>query len=387
MIVQEISKLENQILIDEAHSLYKAKFITEQQYNEIKKQLPTPKKQKNILLRIGFAILGIFLYSSICGFISLLGFTFIDDSFEVFLFIFAAIGFIGAEFFGQQNYLEQGLDDSFLIGAQLLLAGAIGVITNGYELPIAVVATLISLITYLRYINRVSILIFCVASTATISFGMFEMGILGKSILPFVLMVYAVAIYFICKKNTETVKFPFYHNGNLLMTYFAVLLFYFSGNYLVVRELSVELLGSEIAPNSDISFAWFFYAFTFIVPISYMFYGLKLSDRGLLWIGFLTFVFSLYTIDFYFLEVPAELYLILAGMLLFVIAYFSIKRLKDKKQGITFLPDRFMNSSDFLHTEALILTSQFGLKPETTIDSPMEFGGGGFSGGGSTGGY
>ena len=387
MIVQEISKLENQILIDEAHSLYKAKFITEQQYNEIKKQLPTPKKQKNILLRIGFAILGIFLYSSICGFISLLGFTFIDDSFEVFLFIFAAIGFIGAEFFGQQNYLEQGLDDSFLIGAQLLLAGAIGVITNGYELPIAVVATLISLITYLRYINRVSILIFCVASTATISFGMFEMGILGKSILPFVLMVYAVAIYFICKKNTETVKFPFYHNGNLLMTYFAVLLFYFSGNYLVVRELSVELLGSEIAPNSDISFAWFFYAFTFIVPISYMFYGLKLSDRGLLWIGFLTFVFSLYTIDFYFLEVPAELYLILAGMLLFVIAYFSIKRLKDKKQGITFLPDRFMNSSDFLHTEALILTSQFGLKPETSIDSPMEFGGGGFSGGGSSGGY
>ena len=387
MIVQEISKLENQILIDEAHSLYKAKFITEQQYNEIKKQLPTPKKQKNILLRIGFAILGIFLYSSICGFISLLGFTFIDDSFEVFLFIFAAIGFIGAEFFGQQNYLEQGLDDSFLIGAQLLLAGAIGVITNGYELPIAVVATLISLITYLRYINRVSILIFCVASTATISFGMFEMGILGKSILPFVLMVYAVAIYFICKKNTETVKFPFYHNGILLMTYFAVLLFYFSGNYLVVRELSVELLGSEIAPNSDISFAWFFYAFTFIVPISYMFYGLKLSDRGLLWIGFLTFVFSLYTIDFYFLEVPAELYLILAGMLLFVIAYFSIKRLKDKKQGITFLPDRFMNSSDFLHTEALILTSQFGLKPETSIDSPMEFGGGGFSGGGSSGGY
>ena len=38
-----------------------------------------------------------------------------------------------------------------------------------------------------------------------------------------------------------------------------------------------------------------------------------------------------------------------------------------------------------MHTEALILTSQLGLKPETSIDSPMEFGGGGFSGGGSSG--
>ena len=385
MIAQNKRLLENQFLVAEAHSLYKAKFITEVQFSEIQKAIPTPKKSKNILLRIGFAFLGMLLYASICGFISLLGLRIIDNSFTFFIFVYAAIGFIGAEFFVRQNHSEQGLDDSFLIIGQLLLAAGIGTITDGYELPVAFVATIVSLLTYLRYINRASTLIFCIASTATIAFGMFELGTLGKAILPFILMLYGLAIYFICRKLTKNFQFPFYHQGILLVKYFGLILFYFAGNYLVVRELSVVLLGNEIAPNSDIPFAWFFYIFTFIVPVAYTFYGIKLFERAILWIGFLTLGFSFYTIDYYFLEVPIEIYLTSGGLLLFAIAYFSIRKLKDKTKGITFQSDRFINSSDFLHTEALILTSQFGLKPEATIDSPMEFGGGSFSGGGSSG--
>ena len=385
MIAQDKTKLENQFLVDEAHSLYKAKFITEEQFSEIQKAIPTSKKSKNILLRIGFALLGLLLYGSISGFISLLGLSIIDNSFTFFIFVYAAIGFIGAEFFVRQNHSEQGLDDSFLIIGQLLLAAGIGTITNGYELPVALVATIVSLLTYLRYINRASVLIFCIASTATVAYTMFELGAVGKAILPFVLMVYGLSIYFICKKITKNFQFPFYHKGILLVKYFGLILFYIAGNYLVVRELSVVLLGKEIAPNSDIPFAWFFYIFTFIVPILYIYFGIKLLDRAMLWIGFLTLGFSFYTIDYYFLEVPIEVYLTLGGLLLFAIAYFSIKTLKDKTQGITFQPDRFINSNDYLHTEALILTSQFGLKPEVAVDSPMEFGGGGFSGGGSSG--
>ncbi|UFH45901.1 hypothetical protein LNP27_12315 [Flavobacterium galactosidilyticum] len=385
MIAQDKRLLENQFLVAEAHSLYKAKFITEVQFSEIQKAIPTPKKSKNILLRIGFAFLGMLLYASICGFISLLGLRIIDNSFTFFIFVYAAIGFIGAEFFVRQNHSEQGLDDSFLIIGQLLLGAGIGTITDGYELPVAFVATIVSLLTYLRYINRASILIFCIVSTATIAFGMFELGALGKATLPFILMLYGLAIYFICRKLTKNFQFPFYHQGILLVKYFGLILFYFAGNYLVVRELSVVLLGNEIAPNSDIPFAWFFYIFTFIVPVAYTFYGIKLFERAILWIGFLTLGFSFYTIDYYFLEVPIEIYLTSGGLLLFAIAYFSIRKLKDKTKGITFQSDRFINSSDFLHTEALILTSQFGLKPEATIDSPMEFGGGGFSGGGSSG--
>lgn len=75
------------------------------------------------------------------------------------------------------------------------------------------------------------------------------------------------------------------------------------------------------------------------------------------------------------------------GLVLFVIAYFSIQKLKNKEEGLTFKPDRINNSNAILNAEALIVASTFGMKPEVKTDSPMDFGGGGFSGGGSGGSF
>ena len=72
--------------------------------------------------------------------------------------------------------------------------------------------------------------------------------------------------------------------------------------------------------------------------------------------------------------------------MLFVFTYFSIKKIKNNETGITFLPDRFSNSNSQLNLETLVVASKFGLKPEIKPEeSPMDFGGGGFSGGGSSG--
>ncbi|MGA9636920.1 hypothetical protein [Flavobacterium sp.] len=387
MIAYNKTELENQFLIEEAHSLYKAGFISKENYTTIEDQLPTVKKQKNILIRLGMTVLGVFLYSSICGFLTLVGLSQIDDNFNFLLYLYAIIGFAGVEFYAKQNYKEQGLDDTFLIGGQGLLAIAIGMTTNGYELVIASIATAIALLTYIRYINLNSVYIFCISSTATIAYTLFEIGSMGKIILPFALMLFAVALYIVSQKLIQKIVFPLYHKGIVVVKNFSLVLFYLSGNYLVVRELSVALLGNEIAPNSDIPFAWFFYAFTFIVPAIYIVYGLRDKKRSMLWIGFVATVFSIYTIRYYHHLLPTEVALTVGGLLLFCITYFSIKKIKDKTSGITFHPDRFINSSDFIHTEALILTSQFGLKPEVHTESPMEFGGGDFSGGGSGGSF
>ncbi|MNL60921.1 hypothetical protein D3C87_1847760 [compost metagenome] len=80
--------------------------------------------------------------------------------------------------------------------------------------------------------------------------------------------------------------------------------------------------------------------------------------------------------------------LTLGGVVLFVIAYFSIKKLKEKESGLTFKPDRINNSNALLNAEAIIVASTFGMKPGVKPqDSPMEFGGGGYSGGGSEGSF
>ena len=388
MIAHNKIKLENQFLMDEAQSLFKAGFISKEQLNQIQSQLKIPKTQKNFLIRVGLGILGVFLYSSICGFLTLAGIRIIDNNYQLFIFIYALIGFVGAEFFSKQNNYGYGFDDAFIIGGQILFATAVGVASDGNGLLIAFLASIITLFSYLRYANLYSALFFCISITATLCFSLFEMGSIGKTILPFAAMLFAMILFLLSRKYSQSVQFLYYHKGILLTKNFSLLLFYLSGNYLVVRKLSEILLKTKIGPNQDISFAFFFYAFTLIVPLFYIWKGIQIKDRVQLWIGLLSLAFSIYTIHYYYPILPLSIELTLGGIILFVITYFSIKKLKDKTTGLTFQPDRFINSSDFIHTEALLLTAQFGLKPETnTTTSPMDFGGGGFSGGGSEGNF
>lgn len=387
MIVYDTKILDNEILVDEANTLYKGGFISKEQKQFIKKELPVFRSQNNILVRIGFFLLGSFLYGSICGAISIIGMNAENAYFKICCYIFAAVGFAGSELLAKQNYHNHGLDDAFILGAVLNIGFAIGITTDGYESVIAFFMAVVSIYMFLRYLHLLSMLVFCLSITAFLFFQMFEFGEIGKNVLPFTAMIFAAICYFLTRKFISNLSKSYYYNGLLLANSFCLILFYLSCNYLVVRELSSELLGTEVQPGTDIPFAFFFYGFTFVVPIIYLVQALRAKDRFMLWISFLAIGFSIYTIRFYYAVLPIELALTLGGIILFAIAYFSIKKLKEKESGVTFKQDRINHSDNFLHAEALIVASTFGIKPEVKVDSPMEFGGGGFSGGGSAGNF
>ncbi|MCI9845754.1 hypothetical protein [Flavobacterium pectinovorum] len=384
MIVYDKKMLDNEILTDKADVLCKGGFISKEQKKFIEKELPVLKGQNNILVRIGFFLLGCLLYLSICGAISIFGLNTEDAYLQICCYLFAVVGFIGTELLAAQNYHNNGLDDAFILGALLNLGVAIGITTEGYEAVIAFFVAIGAFFMFIRYVYLLSMLVFCMAVTAFLFFVMFEFGDIGKSILPFTAMIFAGFFYFLTKKMISRLTESYYYNGLLLANSFCLVLFYLSCNYLVVRELSAELLGTEVKPGTDNPFAFFFYAFTFIVPAVYLVQSIKTKDRIMLWISFLAIGFSIYTIRFYYSVLPIEVALTLGGLVLFAIAYFSIKALKEKERGLTFRPDRINHSDNFLNAEALVIASTFAIKPEVKpSESPMEFGGGGFSGGGS----
>ena len=387
MIAHDKSLLNNLALIEEANSLQAGGFISKEQNTIIKKNLSGFKRHDNILVRLGFFLLGAFLYVSLCAAFSLLGLDGGQTFWKICFYIFTIIGFVGSNILANQKYYGHGLDDAFNLGTLLNLGIAIGITTEGYEIVIAFFIAIASFSMYIRYIHLPSALIFCIAASAVLFYGMFEFGAIGKTILPFVALLFSAGFYFFTKKIMNNLSENYYYKGILLANSFCLVLFYLSCNYLVVRELSVMLLGNEILPGKDIPFAIFFYAFTVIVPIAYLVQALKTKDRIMLWISFLAIAFSIYTIRFYYSVLPIEVALTMGGLFLFAIAYFSIKKLKDKESGLTFKPDRINNSNANLNAEMLIVASQFGLKPEAANESPMEFGGGGFSGGGSGGSY
>ncbi|WP_144891763.1 hypothetical protein [Flavobacterium tiangeerense] len=386
MIQYKKIELEQEFLVSEGHSLKKAGFIDESQFRLIDKNLTVLKSQKNILIRIGFFLLGSFLYSSICGFLTLISLDSMNENYQFLVYLFAIIGFVGTEVLTNQKYYGYGLDDAFLLGSQLCLAIAIGISSEGNELTISLILSITSLLCYLRYVQLSMAILFCVTLTCSILFLMFELGAFAKTMLPFTMMFFAIVIYFSSKKLFARLTLPFYCNGIIFTQAFALILFYLSGNYMVVRELSSELMGVIVTANNDIPFAIFFYGFTFIVPVSYLVLSLFKKDRFMLWIGILALCFSIYTIRFYYALLPVEIALTIGGLALFAFTFFAIKKIKNNINGVTFQPDRFSHGNLF-GTAEILMATQLGLKPETTVESPMEFGNGDFSGGGSGGSY
>jgi hypothetical protein len=381
-------KLTNTVLIAETDTFLNANFVTLEQANYIKNKLPVFKTQNNLLLRFAFFILGSLLYASICGTITIIGVQFGEFYFNFCFYLFAIIGWIAAEFLALENYKNYGVDDAFILGSILNLAIAIGINSETFELLIAFFVSISTLLIYKRFIHNISLLVFCLAITATLFYALLEIGTIGKTILPFATLIFAVVCYFFTKRKLIHLNELYYNEGLILANCFFLILAYLSCNYFVVRELSSELLGINLKPNQDIPFAVFFYFFTITIPIVYIMTALKTKDRYLLWIGFLCVGFSIFTIRYYHSILPIEVAMTLGGILLFTISYFSIQKLKNKTSGVTFQVDKLTQKNYLINAEILIASATFGIKPETKIeDSPMKLGGGDFSGGGASGSF
>jgi multisubunit Na+/H+ antiporter MnhF subunit len=393
MIAYDKTLLDNVYIDEEANRLKESGFISREQYQSIQSQLPRLKSQNNIFIRIGFFILGCMLYSSICGMISLFGVAFIEDAYLPFIYLFAIIGFVAKEFMSREmKFFGFGLDDAFILGGILALLIAAGLsFQQNYDpnfLIVIIVMAIVSSIAYLRYLNLSLALLACFGITSSLAYITFEYCIIGKSILPFVLLLFSGGCYFIAKKMLQNLTSPYYYKGLKLAKGFCLILFYLAGNYYVVRELNFSLSEDYFYNNQspEIPFAIFFWAFTISIPVVYLVFSLKNKDRMMLWIGFLALCFAFFTFRTYHHVLPPEVALTIGGLAVFAFTYFTIKKTKHKETGITFKADRFTNPNAFANLQTLVVASQFGLKPEAKVEeSPMEFGGGGFSGGGSGG--
>lgn len=385
MIAVNKGLLDNTVLVEEAKNLKNSDFITKEQLKNIVLRFPGLKQHPNLLIRIGFFLLGCILYSSILGTISLVSLVVLESNYSLLLFIYALIGFIGCEFLAKQNYFGHGLDDAFILGAQSCLFFSVG-IASEEPLAVFIAMAVVGFGCCLRYMNTLSGLISCIGVVGFFSDLIIEFEIIDKVFLPFSMLFLAVIIYFLYTKLVKTAA-VYYSNSLLVVQSFALILGYASMNYMVVRELSEVLMDLVITPGSDIPFAFLFYGLTFLIPLFYITYSLLKKDKLMLLIGFIALGFSFYTIRFYYAVLPLEVALILAGTLLFALAYFSIQKLKNNTSGITFMPDRNANSAVLSNLEAVIANSQVSLKGMQATEQKMPFGGGGFSGGGSGGSY
>lgn len=386
MIAYNKSDLENYFLNKEVKSLQKMKFISKEKQLQLSKSLETLKTSDNWFIRLGFLLLGFFLYSSIIGSFSFFILSLFNDNYKIIVFLYFAIGIAGAEILAKQNYFNHGLDDAFIIGLQFSLCSAVGLASESVLFGFITMIG-IGIFCGIRYLHPVSILFACFGVVLSVFNAVVEYHVFDALFLPFFGLLLAVVLFLIARKFDKSEAYIFYHSAIQYVKVFSYLLAYFSLNYYVVRSLSQELLQIVVTPKKDIPFAYVFYVFTFLIPVLYCYFSLKNKDRILFYISILTFGFSIFTIRYYYAVLPVEIALTLGGMVLFLLTYFAIKFLKNKEMGITFQEDRNSEKSIFLEAQALVINSQAVHSQAQIPQSDMKFGGGEFSGGGANGNF
>ena len=386
MIAFDKQLLKNTFLVNDAYNLEEAGFIDKQQLKKITTNIKTLKTQKNLFIRICLFLLGAFLYVSVCGALSIFGLSVIDSHWQIMLLLFALVGFVGQEFICAKsiNYFGYGIDDASILGGLGCLTGFVSAVSNENFLIVSLVILLVSSIMYLRYLHTLSIIIAHISLISFMFFGVYNYLIYGKEIMPFALFILGISVYFLANKAKQKLTEVYYTSGINTVKIVSLILIFISLNYYIVRELSNYINVTPSFESPEIPMAWLFYGFTILIPAIYIYFGPKTKDKSMFLIGLLCVAFSIFTIRFYNQILPIEIALTLGGIILFTIAYLSIRKLRKNESGITFLPDRYQSTNSLLALQTLASASQFGINPEIkSPESPMEFGGGGFSGGGA----
>jgi glucose-6-phosphate-specific signal transduction histidine kinase len=167
-----------------------------------------------------------------------------------------------------------------------------------------------------------------------------------------------------------------------------LLCFYAAGNYFIVREGSSIRFSFWSSPDSHISFAWFFWCWTILIPLIYIYRGIQKKDAVFLRVGLVLVAAIVFTVRYYHHVLPAEIAMTIGGCLLLAIAYALTRYLRQPRHGYTSLPSDDPHITEKLRVESLLVVESFGRPAQQPTDTGgTQFGGGSGSGGGASGEY
>lgn len=369
------SWVNNLFIQNTVRSWLKNNLMTAGQVEQVEVAYPESFYRPGIFVKIGLFLFTIFGGSFFAGFLSLF---FIESAgnktFAILCLISAMCYYFFLEYFIKDRKLfHSGIDNALLYMGNLAGIAFFVVLFEGLEIwQYCLFVLLINVVSSFRYADLFTV--FIAITSVFVLFASILIKIpIGKSLLPFAVMILSAVIYLLNKKEQS----HYYHECQKLIKIFVLFTFYLGGNYFIVRQGNA-ILADFPTPNApQVPFAILFYILTAAIPLFYCFTGLKNKDRFFLLVGLLTVAFSCFTFRYYF-DMPAiEAVLCIAGSLLIILSLLTINYLKIPRFGIS---DDVSEKRNLANLEALLIANQFGQAPE---GDSLKFGGGDFGGGGA----
>jgi hypothetical protein len=361
-----------------AKDLFEDKLLTPPQLEAVKTAFPVNFKQSNIFIKIGS-----FLFTGLCTLflIVLIGWL-IGLGNEVtiggfLLFLGVSLTVLNEYLIRENQWYRNGSDNALCYASIICFAIGIGFILNIHgSLEYAFLFFLFSSIAAWRYGDP--LLTFGAFYTFFILFmEMFTANNVPLIAIPFSFAILSFATYTFAKSGLKRPDWFYWEYCFKILEIVSLVAIYGALNYFVNHQLTIsfDYQNAEKPLTLGILFA----IFTAIIPILYLFIGIKNKDRIMWIIGGLGIIASILTYRQYYHIMPIEWVLTLSGIALIAFAVFLIKYLKTPKNGFAFQPERTKSNP----LEALIF-NEILQHNNPQNDTGTRFGGGDFGGGGAS---
>lgn len=377
--------LTNLDIVKDAKQWCSNELISRDQFEAIKEQYPSGFFHPNMIIRILLFIATLIALSGITGMLALM---FLDGGEDAIwplsvLYGLGSFAVLDRFFIAAKHHYKSGVTEALLYhSAGFTILGASGFSEMDTHVTLWISLVVVSFAAY-RYLDLISTLIALVLFAFILFYELYEMGGIFQQIIPICFIAVFTPLYFLIRSWKKKSSLVAWQYCILVSEAFSLLVIYAAGNYLVVRELSVGLMDLYLEEGQDIPLAIVFYILTVLIPILYLYVGIRQKDLVMLRVSLLVLAFSVFTFKYYYSLGHPEITLTLAGLILIGISLAMLNYLKTPRKGYTrdnILSERWGN----VNVEAFIIAQTMGGN-KVTIDDTSGGGGGRFGGGGASG--
>ena len=353
-------EMNNRFVIEQSSKAYNDLLLGQESYFKIVAEHPDRLYTPNLFIRIALGLLTLVavLFSGI-----LLAFLVQPSgmSSAMILLILSAIAcFASLELLiRNKRYYNAGVDNVLIFYIVLFSVAALFAndVNADYRFVSAVTLLLCAFLA-IRYADSFA------ASLTYISFLLFgfmvyiKFGDFAKLTVPFFMAATSGIMYMQMTKLIKRENILIYRGSFEVVRWLTMLSFYGSLNYFVVRELGNKMFAMNYSASHPFAFGWFFWITTITIPIVYLVLGIKKKDLVFIRTGFVLIATSIFTVRYYHSALPAEIAMLLAGLILIILSSLLIKILKSPKHGFTFKNRN--TSARALNIEGMIVGQTLG---------------------------
>jgi hypothetical protein len=388
IIAYNIPELEKKTILSEANNLFNSNILNDEQWNKIKEEFATKLYTPSIFMRVLLFIVSLIGMTTIMGPIVLILGDIGEVGYQIISFILgiAFIFFTDRILIKEKFHYKSGLTEAGIYaGLSFIAFGILGIRSHNL-LVYPLVGLILAGFAAVRYLNLTAL---------TLTFGfvgwmlfqiLIDIGGVFQALMPFIFMALFGLIYWGCKKIQAKSSNLFLTDQFIIIQTISLVVFYLAGNYFVVRELSISMLGLTLSDNQDIPFAIVFYGLTVLIPTAYIYWGLKKKSILFIRVALLTITLSVITFKYYFSLGMPIITITASGAILIILALLFLNYLKQARYGYT--REKLLNDKWSSPNMMAIVASQT-LGGNAINNSPgseqTNFGGGDFGGGGAGG--